>query len=148
MISYEDKENELRVIFQHGGKTFSVNFMKNLIPADKIALMVECIGSIKKRLGKTPQVIDTSNKNKYLDCVYLTNDQYMNLCKRFNENKIERAIEILNNYKMSSGKQYKSDHHAILNWVMKRVEQEGNNLTHNKKYQMGREDFERELLKK
>ena len=31
------------------------------------------------------------------------------------------SIEILNNYKLSSGKRYKSDYHTILNWVIERV---------------------------
>ena len=34
---------------------------------------------------------------------------------------IFKRIEILNNYKLSSGKTYKSDYHTILNWVIERV---------------------------
>ena len=34
---------------------------------------------------------------------------------------VEKCIEVLNNYKLSSGKRYKSDYHTILNWVIERV---------------------------
>ena len=36
----------------------------------------------------------------------------------------ERAVEILSNYKASSGKKYKSDYAATLNWVIARVEED------------------------
>ena len=38
-------------------------------------------------------------------------------------------IEILDNYKGQNGKKYKSDYRAILNWVVKRYEEEN---THSK----------------
>lgn len=38
--------------------------------------------------------------------------------------KFDRAVEILSNYKASSGKKYKSDYAATLNWVIARVEED------------------------
>ena len=38
--------------------------------------------------------------------------------------KFDRGVDILSNYKASSGKNYKSDYAAMLNWVIGRVEEE------------------------
>mgnify|MGYP006901990299 FL=1 len=40
------------------------------------------------------------------------------------EDRTKRAIEILDNYKGATGKTYKSDYRAILNWVIGRLEEE------------------------
>ena len=60
-------------------------------------------------------------KDKYLDCVFFTKEEYQKLIDKEGIFIIEKAIEILNNYKMSSGKKYKSDYHAMLNWVLEKA---------------------------
>lgn len=64
-------------------------------------------------------------KVKYKECVFLVDGEYENLIKKIGKEKTEKAIEILNNYKMAKGKKYKSDYHAILNWVINKIEKEG-----------------------
>jgi len=64
-------------------------------------------------------------KNKYAEFVTLTQEEYDKLISSFGEDRTKRMVEILNNYKGSKGKTYKSDYLAILNWVVKRVEEEG-----------------------
>lgn len=67
----------------------------------------------------------TPLKTKFADFVSLTNDEYMSLVARLgSEDRIKRAIEILDNYKGATGKTYKSDYRAILNWVIGRLEEE------------------------
>lgn len=61
-------------------------------------------------------------KTKFMDCVLLSDDEITKLKLKLVNGDFERAIEILNHYKMSSGKKYSSDYHAILNWVVKEVE--------------------------
>ena len=68
-------------------------------------------------------------KNKYLECVELTDVEYEKLVVKEGGVNVKQAIEILNNYKMSTGKKYKSDYHSMLNWVFERVKQGGNNGT-------------------
>jgi hypothetical protein len=58
-------------------------------------------------------------KNHFLEFVRLSLSEYEKLCNRFTEKNVKNMIEILNNYKGSSGKKYKSDYHAILSWVVK-----------------------------
>jgi hypothetical protein len=66
-------------------------------------------------------------KRIFLDAVRLTDKQHASLIEKLGEHKTGKAIECLNNYKMSRGKEYKSDYHAILNWVVERVEPGGTN---------------------
>ncbi|GIO42514.1 hypothetical protein J41TS4_22720 [Paenibacillus apis] len=67
---------------------------------------------------------DIIPKISYAEFVSLTQDEYNKLISAHGEDTTKRMIEILNNYKGSSGKKYKSDYMAILNWVVKRVEEE------------------------
>lgn len=64
---------------------------------------------------------NVKNKDKYFDCVFLTALEYQKLIEKEGEPATMKAIEILNNYKMSSGRKYKSDYHTMLNWVLERV---------------------------
>lgn len=65
-----------------------------------------------------------AKKYKYADCVTLTRDEYAKLCENYGEDAAKRMIEILDNYKGSKGKKYKSDYKAILNWVVDRFNEE------------------------
>lgn len=61
------------------------------------------------------------NKKKYAEAVTMTEEEYQKLTQQHTKAFVDKCIEILNNYKLSSGKQYKSDYHTILNWVVERV---------------------------
>lgn len=67
---------------------------------------------------------EKAKKYKYADYVTLTRDEYAKLCSEYSEEGAKRMIEILNNYKGSSGKKYKSDYMTILNWVVGRYNEE------------------------
>ncbi|SHL40825.1 hypothetical protein SAMN05720470_1084 [Fibrobacter sp. UWOV1] len=58
-----------------------------------------------------------------LQNVSYTEDEEMKLREKLGV-RFDRAVEILSNYKASSGKRYKSDYAATLNWVIDRVEEE------------------------
>ena len=57
-------------------------------------------------------------KIEYAEYVKMTEIEYDKLVFRFGKFRTEKAIYLLNNYKGSKGKKYKSDYHTILNWVM------------------------------
>jgi hypothetical protein len=63
-------------------------------------------------------------KIKFADFVSLTNAEYEALVAKLGEEATKRCIEILDNYKGATGKKYKSDYRAILNWVVNRYEEE------------------------
>lgn len=60
---------------------------------------------------------DKAKKFKYADYVSLTIDEYAKLCAEYGEEPTKRMIDIINNYKGSSGKKYKSDFLTIRGWV-------------------------------
>lgn len=78
----------------------------------------------KSKSKSKRKVKEKINKITYADFVTLTQEEYDKLISFHGEERTKRMIEILNNYKGSNGKKYKSDYLAILNWVVKRVEEE------------------------
>lgn len=67
---------------------------------------------------------NTPEKRKFAEFVSMTNDEYSSLVTKLGEQGAKRCIEILDNYKGQSGKTYKSDYRAILNWVITRYNDE------------------------
>lgn len=65
-----------------------------------------------------------TEKKLYGEFVKLTEDEYSKLVLQHGEYDTKRMIEILDNYKGSTGKKYESDYRTILNWVIKRVQEE------------------------
>jgi len=63
-------------------------------------------------------------KTFYAEFVSLTNAEHAALVARVGEDGTKRCIEILDNYKGSTGRKYKSDYRTILNWVVQRYEEE------------------------
>ncbi len=70
-------------------------------------------------------------KTQFAEFVSMTNDEYTSLVAKVSEQGAKRCIEILDNYKGSSGKKYSSDYRAILNWVVTRYEEEKAKQTKN-----------------
>jgi hypothetical protein len=60
---------------------------------------------------------EKAKKYKYADYVTLTRDEYAKLCEEYSEDGAKAMIDILNNYKGSKGKKYKSDYLTIRGWV-------------------------------
>ncbi len=75
-------------------------------------------------LPPNEQVEQSPGKRRYAEFVTMTNDEYQSLIDRFGKSDTDRLIEILDNYKGSKGKRYKSDYRAILSWCVKRLEEE------------------------
>lgn len=63
-------------------------------------------------------------KVNYAEFVSMTEEEYGKLVAEHGTEKTKRAIEVLDNYKGSKGKTYKSDYRAILSWVIERVNEE------------------------
>lgn len=63
-------------------------------------------------------------KRRYADHVLLTESEYQKLVARHGESAVRRMIGILDHYKGENDKRYKSDYHAILNWVVGRYAEE------------------------
>lgn len=64
------------------------------------------------------------SKLKYAEYVTLTPTEFQKLVEQYDDAAAKEMIQILDNYKGSSGKTYKSDYRAILNWVVNRYEED------------------------
>jgi len=62
------------------------------------------------------------NKSTYAENVTLLPDEYQKLVDKYGQATTIELIEILNNYKGSSGKKYTSDYMTMFSWVIKRYE--------------------------
>ncbi|MNH86347.1 hypothetical protein D3C73_388020 [compost metagenome] len=78
----------------------------------------------KDKNEKNDKKKDIIPKIQFAEFVNLTQEEYDKLISSHGEDKVKRMIEILDNYKGSNNKKYASDYRAILNWVVKRVEEE------------------------
>jgi hypothetical protein len=75
----------------------------------------------KKRKEKKRKEKD---KRIYAPAVSMTEEEHQKLVDKHGAKDTARMIDILSNYKAAKGKQYKSDYHAILNWVVERLAEE------------------------
>lgn len=82
----------------------------------------------------TPIVYEA--KVKYGDSIYLTDQEYRTLKSIYEQYEIdlEQGIEILDDYKMSSGREYKSDFHIMKSWVKKRLLEDKKKALMNENY--------------
>jgi hypothetical protein len=79
------------------------------------------------------------NKTLYSECVLLTKEEYQKLVIQHGQNLTDKAIKILNDYIMSSGKKYKSHYHTIIRWPIERAKENGNAQTSVQRFGVRRE---------
>ena len=77
----------------------------------------------KRNEDETESEIETEKKKEFCEKVFLTDIENEKLKQDFAED-YENALSILSNYKLSSGKKYKSDYHAIIGWVKDKINKE------------------------
>ena len=87
--------------------------------------------------------IKIKEKIHFAEFVSMTNAEYEKLVSTYGKDFADQCIIILDNYKGSHGKNYKSDYRAILSWVVDKAN-ENNSKKQNKKN--GIDDF-KELWK-
>lgn len=95
-------------------------------PADNQPIEEEVKKSRSQEVKKdtTASLKSKPQKTNYAEFVSMTNDEYSSLVAKLGESGAKRCVEILDNYKGANGKKYASDYRAILNWVIKRYEEE------------------------
>lgn len=71
---------------------------------------------------------EEKKKEKFGEFVSMAQTEYDKLISEHGEELTKKFIETLNNYKGATGKKYKSDYLAILNWVIDKVKKENNGI--------------------
>ena len=74
--------------------------------------------------AKAPAKPKSEVKHKYTDTVKMTDAEYSKLVEEYGEDGAKRMVELLDNYKAATGRSYKSDYRAILNWVVDKYKDE------------------------
>ena len=108
------------------GKTVQYDLNIPTIPNNGTVAIPETVtGCTKKWHSTIPETVNTkerkeTNKRKtaYAEFVHMTEEEYGTLCDKYGEAKAKSMIAVLDNYKGSKGKRYKSDYRAILSWVV------------------------------
>lgn len=80
-------------------------------------------------LNDNQNTVTTSRAKKveliqYAEFVSMTADEYQKLIDEFGKEDADALVAILDNYKGSSGKKYKSDYRAIRSWCVERLEEQ------------------------
>jgi len=73
---------------------------------------------------KESKVKESKVKIKFADTVFLLKNEYDKLIKDHGNDNTNLFISVLDNYKGSNGKKYKSDYKAILSWVIDKTKKE------------------------
>ena len=74
--------------------------------------------NIKNNSKKDSKGKKEEEKIHFADFVIMTNVEHEKLVSTYGTEFTDQCIEILDNYKGSKGKEYKSDYRAILSWVV------------------------------
>ena len=95
--------------------------LNTYISNTKESSMKECNAAVSVSRKSSSKKKAQDNKKNYAEAVTMTEEEYQKLTQQHTKTFVDKCIEILNNYKLSSGRQCKSDYHTILNWVVERV---------------------------
>jgi hypothetical protein len=91
-------------------------------PVDNRPLLsTDVLPSINNKLNTDKDIY-----TQYAEFVKMKESEYTKLVEEHGEPLTKKMIEVLDNYKGSNGKKYKSDYRAILNWVADKVKGEKN----------------------
>lgn len=77
--------------------------------------------TVKQSTTKEKEKSTKTRKLSFGEFVTMTSEEHQKLIGRLGPESTARAIEILDNYKGSKGKKYKSDYRAILSWVVDKL---------------------------
>lgn len=81
-------------------------------------------------------------KIHFAEFVSMTNADYEKLISTYGKEFADQCINVLDNYKGSKGKTYKSDYRAILSWVVDKVKENGQRQFKNQPSSMGNPFFD------
>jgi hypothetical protein len=115
--------------FECGGDQQNVQQTTSKRPASDQQVTTKEKGSNKVNKDKKVNKKDIIPKINFAEFVSMTQEEYDKLLEAHEQDKLNRIIETLDNYKGSTGKKYTSDYRAILNWVVSRVEEDERKLT-------------------
>ena len=95
------------------------DFSPDCSPGFSTGFSPDCSPLIKKEKEKETE--KETEKIYYKSCVSLLQSEYDALCQEYRKERADKMIEVLNWYKESTGREYRSDYAAIKSWAADRV---------------------------
>jgi hypothetical protein len=89
-------------------------------PSTQVRLGKDRLGKDNNNIPPQPPKLEKEHING-AEFVTMTNDEYEKLIATYGKEFTDKCVEVLDNYKGSSGRKYKSDYRAILSWVANKV---------------------------
>ena len=89
-------------------------------PSTQVRLGKDRLGKDNNNIPPQPPKLEKEHING-AEFVTMTNDEYEKLIATYGKEFTDKCVEVLDNYKGSSGKKYKSDYRAVLSWVVGKV---------------------------
>ncbi len=126
MIKGEKIRAVRRMVGKKGGETTKAKMLSIPTPAppeekppepEQTELFTEVPEAPPPLTPEQKAAADKKKKYKYAEFVTLTREEYAKLCAEYGEDPTKAMIDILNNYKGSRGRRYKSDYLTIRGWV-------------------------------
>lgn len=105
----------------------SVDFVKN----KSTNSTVNVNDNVNVNVNKKENIKEKEQKIHFAEFVTMTNAEHEKLVSTYGKEFANQCIQVLDNYKGSNGKTYKSDYRAILTWVVDEVKKR--NQTNTKK---------------
>lgn len=93
------------------------DFSPDCSPGFSTGFSPDCSPLIKKEKETEKE----TEKIYYKPCVSLLQSEYDALCQEYRKERADKMIEVLNWYKESTGREYRSDYAAIKSWAADRV---------------------------
>ena len=111
--------------------------METQVRLGKDSIGKDSIGKVNKEKTKKE-----SAKTQYAEFVFMKEEEYDKLVSQYGADFTKKCVEILDNYKGSSGKKYKDDYRAILSWVIDRAKEKTKDTRKNVNWfaEIGREE--------
>ena len=102
-----------------GWKIRFIRLTKSESPTHKICgSYSQNLWGIYNKKIENKKIKENINKRKFLEFVFLTDEEYNKLIELYGNKVVDAQIENLNNYIGQNGKdKYKSHYHALLNWI-------------------------------
>jgi len=96
--------------------------------SNAVVMQQQCTGNankVKENKEKKNKIKESKKEEKihFAEFVSMTNAEHEKLVSTYGKDFADQCILVLDNYKGSSGKTYKNDYRAILNWVVDKVKQ-------------------------
>lgn len=114
----QEKERKSVIAKEKAEKRWNSNAMAMQQQCSSNANKVKESKVNKNKINKKEQ----EEKIHFADLVTMTNAEHEKLVSTYGTDFVDQCIEILDNYKGSKGKEYKSDYRAILSWVVDEVQ--------------------------